>query len=107
MVEGLDFNYIVNDKDEEYIHIQLLTGPYAGVIYRYGKVGFEEKNGQLHLQFDFNVIQSPNVKASKLEKDSTFKQHIGDYLISVIEGNLEQEFIDETGTDDLKESDLQ
>ena len=107
MIEGLDFNYLVNEKDDEYVHIQLLTGPYSDVVYRYGKVGFKEKDGQLHLQFDFNVIHSPIVKLKKLEKDTNFKNYIGSFLISIIEGNMEQEFVDEAGTDDFKEFDIQ
>lgn len=106
MIEGLDFDFIVNDNDKEYVHVRMLTGPYSGVIYRYGKVKLTEKNDELHLHFDFDVIQSPQVKAKSLEKDPDFKNYIGGFLISIIQGNIEQEFVDEIGTDDFKESDL-
>jgi len=107
MIEGINFEYVTDDSDTEYVRIKLLDGPYVGVIYRYGKVGFSEIDGNLHLQFDFVVVESPVVKKNKLEKDKAFKQYIGDHLITIIQGNLEQEIIDETGTDDFKEFDLQ
>jgi hypothetical protein len=39
-----------------------------------------------------------------LEKSSDFKNYIGDLLVELMSGNLEQEIIDETGTDDSEES---
>jgi hypothetical protein len=42
-----------------------------------------------------------------LEKDGDFKNYLGDLLVEIMSGNLEQDIIDETGTDDSQESDLQ
>jgi hypothetical protein len=47
------------------------------------------------------------MKPKKLESDKDFKNYIGDILVELMSGNLEQEIIDETGTDDIKEPDLQ
>jgi hypothetical protein len=44
---------------------------------------------------------------TKLEKDGDFKNYIGDLLVEIMSSNIEQEVVDETGTDDLKESNLQ
>jgi hypothetical protein len=52
------------------------------------------------------VIESKVSKPKKLEKNEDFKNHIGDLLVEIMTGNLEQDIIDETGTDDSKESDL-
>ena len=42
-----------------------------------------------------------------MEKNETFKNYLGDLLVEIMGSNIEQEVIDETGTDDFKESDLQ
>ena len=53
------------------------------------------------------MLESPVDKPKKMEKDNDFKNYIGDLLVELMSGNLETEIIDETGTDDIKEPDLQ
>ena len=105
MVEGVDYCFIYPKEDEETVHIRLMEGPYKDTIYKYGRVGFEEKNEQVYLQFKFDVIES-TIKKSKLEKDDDFKNYIGDLLCEIMSSNIEQEIIDETGTIDSEESGL-
>ena len=107
MIEGLDYCFIYPKEDGTAVHIRLLEGPYKGVVFKYGKVKFEEKNGEMYLLFAYDVLESPDVKPKKLEKDSTFKDYLGDLLVEIMGSNIEQEVIDETGTDNIKESDLQ
>ena len=107
MIEGLDFDYVYPDNDPESVYIRLLDGAYEGVVYKYGKVNLLEKDGLLHLQFDYDVIESPHINAKKLKKDTHFKQYLGDFLIETISGNIDQEILDETGTNDSQESYLQ
>jgi hypothetical protein len=42
-----------------------------------------------------------------LEKDINFKNYLGDLLVEIMGSNIEQEVIDEAGTNDSQESDLQ
>ena len=105
MIEGVDYCFIYPKDDEQAVHIRLLDGPYKDTVYKYGKVGFEEKNEQVYLQFKFDVIESP-LKVKKLEKDLDFKNYIGDLLVEIMSSNIEQEIIDETGTIDSQESGL-
>jgi hypothetical protein len=97
MIEGKDYCFIYPKDDQKSVHIRLLEGPYKDTIYKYGKVKFEEKDDLVYLQFGYDVIES-NIK--KLEKDETFKNHIGDLLVEIMSANIEQEVIDETGTND-------
>ena len=106
MIEGLDYCYIYPKDDAKSVHIRLLEGPYKGTIYKYGKVKFEEIDQQMHLLFGYDVLESTIKKPSKLEKDNDFKNYIGDLLVEIMSSNIEQEVIDETGTDDSKESNL-
>jgi len=107
MIEGVDYCYIYPKTDDTAVHIKLLDGPYKDTTFKYGKVKFEEKDEQMYLLFAYDVLESIAHKPKKLQKDSNFKNHIGDLLVEIMSSNLEQDIIDETGTDDIKESDLQ
>ena len=102
MIEGVDYCFIYPKDDDQAVHIRLMGGPYKDTIYKYGRVGFEEKNEQVYLQFKFDVIES-SINAKKLEKDLDFRNYIGDLLVEIMSSNIEQEIIDETGTSDIEE----
>jgi hypothetical protein len=105
MTEGVDYCFIYPKDDAQAVNIKLLEGPYKDTIFKYGKVKFEEKDEQMHLLFAFDIIES-KIKAKKLEKDEDFRNYIGNMLVELMSNNMEQEIIDETGTNDTKESDL-
>ena len=107
MIEGIDYCFIYPKDDGSAVHIKLLQGPYKDTIFKFGKVKFEERHGNVYLLFAYYVIESPVMKPKKLEKDSDFKNYIGPLLVELMSGNLEQDIIDETGTDDIKEPNLQ
>ena len=80
---------------------------YCYFTFKYGKVKFKEENDQVYLLFAYDVLESKVSKPKKLEKDSDFKNYIGDLLVQLMSANIEQEIIDETGTDDSSEFSLQ
>jgi hypothetical protein len=106
MIEGLDYCFIYPKNDKTSVHIKFLEGPYKDTIFKYGKVKFKEENEQVYLLFAYDVLESPIKKPAKLEKDDTFKNYIGDLLVEIMSSNIEQEVIDEAGTDDTKEPNL-
>ena len=104
---GVDYEYVVNEKDTNSVHIKLLTGEYKDTMFKYGKVGIEEKDGNAYLQFDFDVLYSP---VKKVEKTLEFRNYIGDLLMDIITSKLDMEdedLYDENRTDDSEEPDLQ
>ena len=107
MIEGLDYCFIYPTDDGSAVHIRLLEGPYKGTIFKYGKVKFKEENDQIYLLFAYDVLESTVDKPKKLEKDINFKDYLGDLLVEIMGSNIEQEVIDEAGTNDSQESDLQ
>ena len=107
MIEGLDYCFIYPKDDASAVHIKLLEGPYKDTLFKYGKVKFEEKNDQIYLLFAYDVLESTVGKPKKMEKNEKFKNYLGDLLVEIMGSNIEQEIIDEVGTDDIKESDLQ
>jgi len=103
--EGIDFNYVIPEKEGTTVGIKLLTGEYSDTVYQYGKVKFEEeKDGAIYLQFVYNVLETP-LEKDVLEKDMNFKNHIGDVLVSIMSNNIDKGIIDEVGTDYSEEPD--
>jgi len=107
LLEGTDYCFIYPKDDGSAVHIKLLEGPYKDTTFKYGKVKFKEENDQVYLLFAYDVLESTVEKPKKLEKDSDFKNYIGDLLVNLMSGNLEQDVIDETGTDDTENPYLQ
>jgi hypothetical protein len=104
LTEGIDYVYTFPDNDPKSIYIKLLSGPYKDTVYKYGKVKFKEENEQVYLIFGYDVIESTVEKPKKLEKDEDFKNYIGNLLTEIMSSNIEQEVLDETGTNDSEES---
>jgi hypothetical protein len=107
MIEGIDYCFIYPKNDGTAVHIKFLDGPYKDTVFKYGKVKFKEENDQVYLLFAYDVLESPVKKPKKLEKDGDFKNYIGDLLVELMSENMEQDIIDETGTNDSQESNLQ
>ena len=105
MIEGIDYCYIYPKNEKDVTHIKLLDGPYKGTVFKYGKVSIKEINGQGHLIFSYDVLESPVSKPKKLNRSEQFKQVAGDLLVEIMTSNMDQEFIDENRTDDFEESD--
>jgi hypothetical protein len=105
MIEGTDYCFIYPKNDGTAVHIKLLTGPYVDTLFKYGKVKFKEENDQVYLLFAYDVLESTVSKPKKLEKDADFKNYLGDLLVQIMSGNLE-DIIDEVGTDDTEESSI-
>jgi hypothetical protein len=106
MIEGIDYCFIYPKDDKSSVHIKFLQGPYKDTMFKYGRVKIKEEVDGLHLLFAYDVLESTVSKPKKLEKDNDFKNYIGDLLVEIMSSNIEQEIIDETGTNDSKESDL-
>lgn len=107
MIEGIDYCFIYPKNDNKAVHIKLLEGAYKDTVFKYGKVKFKEENDQVYLLFAYDVLESTVDKPKNMEKDKNFKNYLGDLLVEIMSSNIEQEVIDETGTDDSKESNLQ
>ena len=106
MIEGIDYCFIYPKEDAQAVHIRFLDGPYKDTVFKYGKVKFEEKDNLVYLLFAYDVLESTVDKPKKLEKDDKFKNYIGDLLVEIMSGNIEQEVIDEIGNGNTEEPHL-
>ena len=85
-----DFVY-VEVPGEDFTAIKLISGPYSGIAYKYGNVGFapesEAVDEQLPMKFDYTVIEN------KIQADTDsqeFIDHIGDILVVLLDENLKE-----------------
>ena len=81
----------VTTRNEDMQCVGIKEGPFAGVVYKYGKVGFapeSEKVGEmLPMKFDYTVIEN------RIDADTDsqeFIDHIGDILVVLIDDHLKE-----------------
>lgn len=88
--EGVDYVFIIPEDDGISVDISLISGEFAGVVYSYGKVSFDEdkENGEGYLVFDYELVDSNGFES--LETNESFKNFIGDILIGIVSKNLEE-----------------
>ncbi len=92
----------VEKGDSELYALKVVHGPYTGVIYTYGKVAIGGTVDEPIVKFDFVINEVPKgKKKNKLEKSKTFKNFMGDILITLIEEKVN----DESTEADTQESD--
>jgi hypothetical protein len=106
MIEGLDYCFIYPKDDKTTVHIKMLDGEYKDTVFKFGKVKILEQDDGPHLHFSYDVLESKVKKPKKLQHDKKFQQYVGDMLVELMTENINEEIIDETGTDNTEESSL-
>jgi hypothetical protein len=87
---GVDFRFKENYKEKkadktDTVPIELLTGPFKGVTYRYLKVAIQElENGTAKLQFEYDILDAGPFTEVKLRKLEKFSHIIGLILNTLI-----------------------
>lgn len=97
--ENIDYVYLYPEDSQTFIDIKLISGKYSGTIYRYGRVSVDEEKDSAVLSFEYDIIESPYTEESL--RNSEFKNYIGDILVNIMLGG-----INETGIDYTEEFDL-
>jgi len=85
-------DYVFVEKPgEDFTGLKLISGPFASIVYHYGKVGFrpesEAIDGALPMVFDYTVIEN------RIEADTDsqeFINHIGDVLVVLLDEELKE-----------------
>ena len=84
-------DYVFVEKPgEDYTALKLISGPFASIIYKYGKVGFRPESektpeGALPMVFDYTIIEN-NIDADVDSQE--FINHIGDILVVLLDEEL-------------------
>ena len=92
-------NYKFDDTDPtvQPVPVILTEGKYDGVKIQYGRIAFDEKDGELELNFDYRLVENPN----EIEEDQEFINELGQVLVKVLE-----EEIEDVGEDFLRETEV-
>jgi len=75
-------------------HIELTDTPYAGIVFKFGKVNLVEEDDLLCIQFEYDIIEGD------CPRDQIFRNYIGDILVEMIEEGLMRNDIVYTGGTD-------
>jgi hypothetical protein len=103
--------YVVLESNKNGLQpIKLTEGAFEGIIYTYGKVGFDEDdtNDTVHLRFEYDILDS---NSKDLTDKASFEQYIGDILQELILEGIERNNltytggVDENRTKDSEQSD--
>jgi hypothetical protein len=88
MIENTDFRFrddLHKPEAGDTIPIEILIGPYKGVIYRYVRIGVTEKdNGEAVLRFQYELLEMGDHTETSLRNDQRFTNHIGIILNHLI-----------------------
>tara|TARA_R110000796_G_scaffold47404_2_gene114026 strand:+ start:3784 stop:4119 length:336 start_codon:yes stop_codon:yes gene_type:complete len=54
-----DYRY-VDESTEGNVPIEITDGQYKGIVIRYDRVVLEEKDENLHFDYDYDIVENPN-----------------------------------------------
>lgn len=86
--------------------IKLLEEPFAGIIYTYGRVSFDEdeSNDELRISFEYEILDYAN---KALSDKKPFEQYIGDLLQELIHQGIAENSLTYTGGVDQETGQLE
>lgn len=61
MTQPIPTYEFIEDHINDTTHIHIISGTAAGVVFRYGRVRFEEIAGHLNVRFGYELIRNPNL----------------------------------------------
>ena len=66
------------------VPIEITTGQYKGIMLRYNRVVLEEKDGNLHFDYDYDIVKNPN----DLEETEELRNIFTGVLLNVLEEQI-------------------
>ena len=84
--ENVDFRFVENTNLKA-TPIEILTGPFTGVVYHYGLVKMLNDTESPTMQFDYTLLESGNLDMDELQNNQEFVNMMGDLLCHIIENN--------------------
>lgn len=109
---GTDWQFrddLFNAKEEgSTVPIEILVDPFAGIVYRYTRVGFKMGEDNVpRMQYDYEIIKTNDLSMVTLRKNAKFNTMLGLILNNLLLDASEQQngMNVETRTDNHKEPD--
>ena len=93
----MSYKFDDSDPTVQPVPVILTEGKYDGVKIQYGRIAFDEEDGELELNFDYRLVENPN----DIKEDQEFIDQLGQVLVKVLE-----EEIEDVGDDFLRETEV-
>ena len=80
-------------NNEEPVPIKLLEGKYKDVVFRYGRIGFDEQpSGEIKCNFNYDVVSAPEHfdKKTLTENNEELVVVLGEVLVDVLSKEIEE-----------------
>lgn len=94
MVKAPTFNYVPEASGDamENCPIEITSGQFKGIIYRYGKISLAEvDDGGLNVTMDIQLLKAPK---NFNQNDNDFTMAVGEIFTQIVESGIEQEPVD-------------
>lgn len=94
MVKAPTFNYVPEASEDsmENCPIEITSGQFKGIIYRYGKISLAElDDGGLNVTMDIQLIKAPE---NFDQNNNDFTMAVGEIFTQIVESGIEQEPVD-------------
>jgi hypothetical protein len=79
--EGTDYELVPDRGDDQAYRIRLLSGPYAGVSYKYDEIKISDDGDQAKISFTYVDLKAAE---GVIVNQTDFQQHIGWVLHGII-----------------------
>ena len=88
--------YVVVEHKTGFDALKLTEEPFAGIIYTYGKVEFEEdeENDHLHIKFEYDILDMGGKGFGSMEP---FEKYIGGILEELLHEGIAENSLTYTG----------
>jgi hypothetical protein len=79
----IDFGFN-NDVEADTQAIQIATGKFKGVVFRFKEVGIQEAEDSAVINFEYDLVDTVKFKKSELDSDKSFQVCLGEILNSIL-----------------------
>jgi hypothetical protein len=84
MVKVPEYKFLENEIDDlDTCPIEITSGEYAGIIYRYGKISLNElPSGDINVTMDIIIVKAPE---DFDKKTKSFTETVGEIFVNIVE----------------------
>ncbi len=89
MVKVPEYKFLENEVEElDTCPIEIISGEYAGIVYRYGKISLNElESGDVNVTMDIIMIKAPENFDKKTKE---FTETVGEIFVNIVENTSKE-----------------
>ena len=82
---------VVENPHEQDAAIEIIDGEYKGLVYQYGKVGFEEGKPNINFQRTIRRLPDSGEELDNLLNNNDLNNLMGDILVEIMQEQMKRE----------------